>query len=53
MFIIPYLTRANGTYDGVQNGYFFTTSKDGAGAYNEALYFVNFRPGNVIDKSRI
>lgn len=53
MFIIPYLANDNGTYDGVQNGYFFTTPKDGAGSYNEALYFVNFRPGNVIDKSRI
>lgn len=53
MFIVPYLLKGSGTYDGVQNGYFFSTPKDGAGVYNEVLYFVNFRPGNVIEKSRI
>ena len=54
MFVIPYLLHSTSGYDGVQNGYFFTSAGgDGAGAYNDALYFINFRPGNVIEKSRI
>ena len=53
MFVIPYLLHEASSYDGVQNGYFFTTAGDGAGSYNDALYFINFRPGNIIEKSRI
>lgn len=54
MFVIPYLLHSTSGYDGVQNGYFFTSAGgDGSGAYNDALYFINFRPGNVIEKTRI
>lgn len=53
MFLIPYIVKGEGGYDGVQNGYFFTSPGEGAGAYNDALYFVTFRPGKVIEKARI
>ncbi|MDE6377241.1 MAG: hypothetical protein K2K72_00680, partial [Duncaniella sp.] len=54
MFVIPYLRNgASSGYDGVQNGYFFTDATDGAGVYNQALYFINFRPGSSTDKTRL
>lgn len=53
MFVIPYLLEGAGAYDGVQNGYYFTPAGENGGVYNDALYFVTFRPGNVIEKSRI
>lgn len=54
MFLIPYLTgRADG-YDGVQNGYFFKkAAEEGAGEYNQALYLINFKPGNITEKIRL
>lgn len=53
MFVIPYILNGSGVYDGVQNGYYFVSAGENGGAYNDALYFVTFRPGNVIEKSRI
>lgn len=53
MFLIPYIVKGDGGYDGVQNGYYFTSPGEGAGVYNDTLYFVTFRPGNVIEKARI
>lgn len=53
MFVIPYIMHGGGAYDGVQNGYYFISSGENGGMYNDALYFVTFRPGNIIEKSRI
>ena len=54
MFVIPYIKNGVATgYDGVQNGYFFTEPSDNAGSYNQALYFINFRPGTTTDKIRL
>lgn len=55
MFLIPYV-KSDGEvagYDGVQNGYYFSSGTPGAGSYNEALYFINFRPGNSVEKTRL
>ena len=54
MFVIPFIKDGvcHG-YDGVQNGFFFTDSTEGAGVYNQALYFINFRPGTTTEKTRI
>lgn len=52
MFVIPFL-QGGGAYDGVQNGYYYISSGENGGMYNDALYFVTFRPGNIIEKSRI
>ena len=53
MFVIPYMLNGGDKYDGVQNGYYLVRSGENGGAYNDALYFVTFRPGNVTDKTRI
>lgn len=54
MFVIPYLaTGENNGYDGVQNGFFFSEPSPDAGVYNQALYFINFKPGSGIEKTRI
>ncbi len=53
MFVIPYMLNGGDMYDGVQNGYYLVRSGENGGAYNDALYFVTFRPGNVTDKTRI
>lgn len=53
MFVLPYLLDGVSMYDGVQNGYYFVPAGEGGGVYNDALYFVTFRPGNVIEKTRI
>lgn len=53
MFVIPYVLEGTDGYDGVQNGYYFTPAGENGGVYNDALYLVTFRPGNVIEKSRI
>lgn len=53
MFVIPYMLNGGESYDGVQNGYYLVRSGENGGVYNDALYFVTFRPGNVIDKTRI
>lgn len=53
MFVIPYILKGTGMYEGVQNGYYFIPAGENGGAYNDALYFVTFRPGNIIEKSRI
>lgn len=54
MFVIPYVRDGGSSgYDGVQNGYFFTNASEGAGVYNQALYFINFRPGSSTDKTRL
>lgn len=55
MFLIQALTSDDFTrnYDGVQNGFNFTTPDDTTGCYNQTLYFVNFRPGNITVKTRI
>ncbi|MDE6370805.1 MAG: LysM peptidoglycan-binding domain-containing protein [Duncaniella sp.] len=53
MFLIPYLTGCTDRYDGVQNGYFFKKVEDGAGEYNQTLYLINFKPGNVTEKIRL
>lgn len=53
MFVIPYMLNGGDKYDGVQNGYYLVRSGENGGAYNDALYFVTFRPGNVTNKTRI
>ena len=53
MFVIPYMLNGGDKYDGVQNGYYLVRSGENGGAYNDALYVVTFRPGNVTDKTRI
>ena len=53
MVVIPYMLNGGDKYDGVQNGYYLVRSGENGGAYNDALYFVTFRPGNVTDKTRI
>lgn len=53
MFVIPYMLNGGDKYDGVQNGYYLVRSGENGGAYNDALYFVTFRSGNVTDKTRI
>lgn len=53
MYVILSLTGNPEGYEGVQNGYFYITPSLESGAYNDALYFINYRSGNVIDKSRI
>ena len=54
MFVIPYLLNGdNKGYDGVQNGFFFTEPSEGVGVYNQALYFINFKPGSGVEKTRI
>lgn len=53
MFVIPYMLNGGDKYDGVQNGYYLVRSGENGGAYNDALYFVTFRPSNVTDKTRI
>lgn len=51
MFIIRWLGEGTTMYDGVQNGYRLSKAGDDGGAYNDMLYFINFRPGGVIDKT--
>ena len=53
MYVILSLTGHPEGYDGVQNGYFYITPSSDGGAYNDTLYFINYRTGGVIDKSRI
>ncbi|MDE6066289.1 MAG: LysM peptidoglycan-binding domain-containing protein [Duncaniella sp.] len=53
MYVLLSLTGHPEGYDGVQNGYYYITPSQDGGAYNDALYFINYRPGNIIDKSRI
>lgn len=53
MFVIPYILNGMSMYDGVQNGYYFVPAGENGGLYNDALYFVTFRPGSVIEKTRI
>lgn len=52
MFILNYLGTDNThSYEGVQNGYRFAKPADtNSGMSNEMLYFINFRPGGMIEK---
>lgn len=50
MFLIKYLKYPASRYDGVQNGYFFTSPDGVEGWYNDVMYLVNFRPGGIIEK---
>ena len=50
MFLIGNVLKGSSKYDGVQNGYNFVSVPDG-GQYNSALYFINFRPAGVTDKT--
>ncbi len=50
MFLIKYLKYPAARYDGIQNGYTFISPDDAEGYYNDVLYFVNFRPADVIEK---
>lgn len=43
----------NDGYDGVQNGFYFTDVTPDSGAFNQTLYFINFRPGSTVDKTRL
>lgn len=40
-------------YDGVQSGFHFTGTGDGAGQVNDTLYFIEFRPSGLIDKHSV
>lgn len=53
MFVINYLKSSRGYYDGVQNGFSFKGSENGAGSFNQLLYLVNYRPGGVTEKTAL
>lgn len=40
-------------YDGVQSGFHFTGTNEGAGQVNDTLYFIEFRPSGLIDKHSV
>lgn len=55
MFLLPLIGETgNDTYNGVQNGFKFTRADgDNTGQYNDLLYFINFRPGGVIENTTL
>ena len=50
MFVLDYLKNPVARYDGVQNGYSFTTPEGAEGQCNNVLYLINFRTGGLIEK---
>lgn len=50
MYLIRNIAFDEERYDGVQNGFHFINSSPDQGAFNNVLYFINFRPGGQIDK---
>lgn len=51
MFLQKYLQSGQKRYEGIQNSYNFVPAGEGAGEYNDVLYFLNFRPGGDIVKT--
>ncbi|MCC8038232.1 MAG: LysM peptidoglycan-binding domain-containing protein [Bacteroidales bacterium] len=48
------LSRRLAPYDGVQSAFDFVTGEDeDEGQVNDALYFVYFRPGGIVEKTRL
>lgn len=60
MYLIRALYRNNGdfkdatpSYSGVQNSFRLTSPGENAGYYNDVLYFINYRPSGMIDKTTL
>lgn len=58
MYLINALLHNNGDmtvptllYDGIQNGFHFSKPNDAEGLVNDVLYFINYNPEGVVDKT--